>query len=77
MEVSELLPHFAGVVDDVTLIRSMWGESFNHEPSLYLMHSGRRMPGRPSLGSWVVYGLGSENQNLPGYVVLDDRRTCL
>ncbi len=72
MEVSELLPHFAGVVDDVTMIRSMWGESFNHEPSLFLMHSGRRMPGRPSLGSWVVYGLGSENQNLPGYVVLDD-----
>ena len=72
MEVSELLPHFTKVVDEVTLIRSMWGESFNHEPSLYLMHSGRTMPGRPSLGSWVVYGLGSENQNLPGYVVLDD-----
>ena len=72
MEVSELLPHFASVVDDVTLIRSMWGESFNHEPSLFLMHSGRTIPGRPSLGSWVVYGLGSENQNLPGYVVLDD-----
>ena len=72
MEVSELLPHFAGVVDEVTLVRSMWGESFNHEPSLYLMHSGRTLPGRPSLGSWVVYGLGSENQNLPGYVVLDD-----
>lgn len=72
MEVSELLPHFASVVDDVTLIRSMWGESFNHEPSLYLLHSGRILPGRPSLGSWIVYGLGSENQNLPGYVVLDD-----
>ncbi len=72
MEVSELLPHFADIVDDVTLIRSMWGESFNHEPSLYLLHSGRILPGRPSLGSWVVYGLGSENQNLPGYVVLDD-----
>ena len=72
MEVSELLPHFAEIVDDVTLIRSTWGESFNHEPSLYLMHSGRILPGRPSLGSWVVYGLGSENQNLPGYVVLDD-----
>lgn len=72
MEVSELLPHFAEIADEVTLIRSMWGESFNHEPSLYLMHSGRILPGRPSLGSWVVYGLGSENRNLPGYVVLDD-----
>jgi hypothetical protein len=72
MEVSELFPHLAGCVDDITLIRSMFGEHFNHEPSLYLMHTGRTLPGRPSLGSWVVYGLGSENQNLPAYVVLDD-----
>ncbi len=50
----------------------MYGEHFNHEPSLYLMHTGRTLPGRPSLGAWVVYGLGSENQNLPAYVVLDD-----
>ncbi len=72
MDVSEALPHLAKHVDDIALIRSMHGEHFNHEPSLYLMHSGRTLPGRPSLGSWVVYGLGSENQNLPGYVVLDD-----
>ena len=72
MEISELLPHLAGVTDEITLIRSMYGEHFNHEPSLYLMHSGRTLPGRASLGSWVVYGLGSENRNLPGYVVLDD-----
>jgi hypothetical protein len=72
MEISEVLPHLAGCVDDITLIRSMYGEHFNHEPSLYLMHTGRTLPGRPSLGSWVVYGLGSENQNLPAYVVLDD-----
>ncbi len=75
MEVSELLPHLAEVVDDITLIRSMHGEHFNHEPSLYLMHSGRTLPGRPSLGSWVAYGLGSENENLPGYVVLDDPKS--
>ena len=75
MEVSEALPHLAGGVDDITLIRSMYGEHFNHEPSLYLMHSGRTLPGRPSLGSWVTYGLGSENQNLPGYVVLDDPKS--
>jgi hypothetical protein len=72
IEVSELLPHLAGCVDDITLIRSMYGEHFNHEPALYLMHSGRTLPGRPSVGSWVVYGLGSGNQNLPAYVVLDD-----
>src|SRR6202171_5181048 len=72
MEMSELLPHLAECADDITLIRSMYGEHFNHEPALYLMHSGRTLPGRPSLGAWVVYGLGTENQNLPAYVVLDD-----
>jgi hypothetical protein len=72
MELSELLPHLGGCADDITLIRSMFGEHFNHEPSLYLMHTGRTLPGRPSLGAWVVYGLGTENQNLPAYVVLDD-----
>src|SRR4030095_8733339 len=72
IEVSELLPHLSERIDDIALIRSMYGEHFNHEPSLYLMHSGRTLPGRPSLGSWVIYGLGSENQNLPAYIVLDD-----
>ena len=72
MELSELLPHLGECADDITLIRSMYGEHFNHEPSLYLMHTGRTLPGRPSLGAWVVYGLGTENQNLPAYVVLDD-----
>ena len=72
IEVSELMPHLSECVDDIALIRSMYGEHFNHEPALYLMHGGRTLPGRPSLGSWVVYGLGSENQNLPAYIVLDD-----
>jgi Protein of unknown function (DUF1501) len=67
-----VLPHLGECADDITLIRSMFCEHFNHEPSLYLMHTGRTLPGRPSLGAWVVYGLGSENQNLPAYVVLDD-----
>ena len=71
MEISELLPHVSGHVDDIALIRSMFGGHFNHEPSLFLMQTGRLIPGRPSLGSWVVYGLGTENQNLPDYVVLD------
>ena len=72
IEVSELMPHLSECVDDIALIRSMYGEHFNHEPALYLMHGGRTLPGRPSLGSWVVYGLGSENQNLPAFIVLDD-----
>ena len=72
IELSELLPGLGEVVDDVTLVRSMFGEHFNHEPSLYLMQTGRTIPGRPALGSWFVYGLGSENRNLPAYVVLDD-----
>jgi len=72
MEMSELLPGLGSRADDIALIRSMYGEHFNHEPSIYLMHSGRTLPGRPGLGAWVGYGLGSESQNLPAYVVLDD-----
>ncbi len=72
MEMTELMPHLGSVCDDVAFIRSMYGEHFNHEPSIYLMQSGRTLPGRPSLGAWVTYGLGSVNQNLPAYVVLDD-----
>jgi len=72
MEMTELLPNMGTVVDEIAFIRSTYGEHFNHEPSLYLMHSGRTLPGRPSLGAWVTYGLGSVNQNLPAYVVLDD-----
>ena len=59
-------------MDDIALIRSMYGEHANHEPALFLMHTGRTIASRPSLGSWVTYGLGTENQNLPAYVVLDD-----
>ena len=72
MVVSEVMPHLAQRVDDIALIRSMFTTHFNHEPAIFVMQSGRMLPGRPSLGAWVVYGLGSENQNLPAYVVLDD-----
>ena len=72
MWVSELMPHLAKRVDDICLIRSMYTAHPNHEPALFQIHSGRIIPGRPSLGSWVAYGLGSENQSLPAYVVLDD-----
>ncbi len=70
--VSEVMPHLAGVVDDLAFIRSMYTTNLTHEPAVYFIQTGKMGPGRPCLGSWVVYGLGSENQNLPAYVVLDD-----
>ena len=72
IEVSEILPHLATCVDDMAVIRSMFTTHLAHEAALFLMHGGRILPTRPSLGAWVAYGLGSENQNLPAYVVLDD-----
>jgi len=70
--VSEVMPHLAGMADDLAFIRSMYTTNLTHEPAIYLIQAGKMGPGRPTLGSWVVYGLGSENQNLPAYVVLDD-----
>ena len=72
IELSEMLPHLAKVVDDIAVVRSMYTTHLAHEAALFLMHGGRILPSRPSLGSWIAYGLGSENQNLPAYVVLDD-----
>ncbi len=72
MWVSDALPHLAKHVDDMALIRSMFTTNLTHEPAIYLIQSGKMGPGRPTLGSWLVYGLGTENQNLPAYVVLDD-----
>jgi hypothetical protein len=70
IEVSETLPHLAKVIDDCCIIRSMHTDVPNHEPALLQMHTGNQQPIRPSFGSWLLYGLGSENQNLPGYIVL-------
>ena len=70
LEVSETLPQLSRVIDDCCLIRSMRTDVPNHEPALLQMHTGNVQPIRPSLGSWLLYGLGTENQNLPGYVVL-------
>jgi hypothetical protein len=70
--LSEVMPHLARHVDDIAVIRSMFNSHPNHEPALYKIHSGQLLPGLPALGAWVVYGLGTENQNLPAYVVLDD-----
>jgi len=72
MWVSDALPHFAEQVDHVALVRSLYSTNLTHEPALYRIHSGSEFIGRPSLGAWVSYGLGTENQNLPAYVVLDD-----
>jgi hypothetical protein len=71
-EISEAMPHLAKHVDDIAVIRSMFTTNFTHGPAVFLMHGGRIFPDRPTLGAWVVYGVGSENQNLPAYVVLDD-----
>lgn len=68
--MSELLPNLAKCADDMCVIRSMHTNVPNHEPGLLLMNSGHQQPIRPSLGSWVSYGLGTENENLPGFVVL-------
>ena len=68
-EVSELLPHLSEVVDDIAIIRSMVTDAFNHAPGQIMMNTGSQQFGRPSMGSWVTYGLGSESQDLPGFVV--------
>jgi hypothetical protein len=69
-EVSSIFPRVGGLIDEFCIIRSMWTEVPNHEPSLFMFNTGTIQPGRPSLGSWLMYGLGSESRNLPGFVVL-------
>ena len=70
LEVSDLMPNLAECVDDICFLRSCWCSSTVHAPAMYEMHSGRTLMGHPSLGSWVSYGLGSTNENLPAYCVL-------
>jgi len=72
MELSEVIPHLGSVADDMCLVRSMVSEHNNHTEGLVLLNTGKIFPGRPALGSWVSYALGTENQNLPAYVVLRD-----
>ncbi|MFO0884937.1 MAG: DUF1501 domain-containing protein [Pirellulales bacterium] len=68
-ELSELLPHLATVVDDIAIVKSMVTDAFNHAPAQIFMNSGSQQFGRPSMGAWTTYGLGSESQDLPGFVV--------
>ena len=70
--VSDWLPHLAGCADELTVIRSCWSNGLNHVGGVCQMNTGSTLAGRPCLGSWASYGLGSENQNLPAFVVLLD-----
>jgi hypothetical protein len=70
MELSELIPHIAGVADDLCLVRGMQTDAVNHAPGQILMNTGTQQFGRPSFGAWTLYGLGSESEDLPGYIVL-------
>lgn len=72
-EISELFPHIGSIADDICVIRSMVTEQINHDPAHAFMNSGSILKGRPSMGSWLLYGLGAETQNLPGYVVMVSR----
>jgi hypothetical protein len=72
LEISDFLPHMSTLADDLCVIRSCHGDSVNHPQSVYQMNTGSILMGRPSLGSWVAYGLGSENQNMPAFLVLPD-----
>lgn len=72
IEVSDLLPHLASVVDDLAVLRGCYGDSVTHPESVYLMNTGSIRMGRPSMGAWVSYGLGTENQNMPAFVCMPD-----
>jgi hypothetical protein len=69
-EICELFPHIGSVADDVCIVRSMWTEQINHDPAHTLMNTGAIFAGRPSMGAWLLYGLGAETESLPGFVVL-------
>jgi hypothetical protein len=77
MDVSDLWPHLSDVVDDICWVRSVYTEIPNHEPSCLMLNTGANQAGRPSMGAWVTYGLGSANQNLPTFVVMQDDKEIL
>jgi uncharacterized protein (DUF1501 family) len=75
--ISELLPHTAKIVDDITIVKTVNTDAINHDPAITFIQTGFMQPGRPSMGSWVTYGLGSENQNLPAFVVMISQANAL
>jgi hypothetical protein len=75
--ISELLPHHTKIVDDITIVKTVYSEAINHDPAITFLQTGFQQPGRPSMGAWTTYGLGSENQNLPAFVVLISQANAL
>jgi len=75
--LSELIPHQGKIVDDVAYVKTVHTDAINHDPAITFIQSGSQQPGRPSMGAWMSYGLGSENQNLPGFVVLVSEKNSL
>src|SRR5258706_3350760 len=73
-EISELFPHIGGIADDICIIRSLHTEQINHDPAHAFMNTGSIIKGRPSMGSWLLYGLGAEADKLPGFILLTSRR---
>ncbi|MCO6043384.1 DUF1501 domain-containing protein [Aeoliella sp. ICT_H6.2] len=73
--ISDLLPHHAKIADDICIVKSMYTEAINHDPAITFFQTGNQQPGRPSLGAWLSYGLGSESADLPSFVVLLDKNT--
>ena len=67
---SELLPHISNIADDIAIVKTVNTDAINHDPAITFIQSGSQQPGRPSMGAWISYGLGSENQNLPAFVVM-------
>ena len=75
LPVSDLFPHLRDMADDLVVLKGCHSDQFDHAPAIYLRHTGHSLPGRPCLGSWITYGLGTENQNLPAFVVMSDGST--
>ena len=73
MEISELLPYTSGIADDICMIRSMYTEAINHDPAITFFQTGHQLAGRPSMGSWLNYGLGSANDDLPSFIAMASR----
>jgi len=70
VELSSMIPHIGGIADDIAIVRSMFTDAINHDPAVTFMGTGNQQPGRPTMGAWIAYGLGSENADLPAFVVL-------
>ena len=75
LAVSDLYPNLRDLADDLVVLRGCYSDQFDHSPAIYLRHTGHQSPGRPCLGSWITYGLGTENQNLTAFVVMSDGST--